>query len=30
MAATTSAPETGAFELTRPPRSLWGRLRFVA
>ena len=24
MAATTSAPETGAFELTRPPRSLWG------
>ena len=24
MAVTSTAPETGAFELTRPPRSLWG------
>ena len=24
MAVTSAAPESGAFELTRPPRSLWG------
>ena len=24
MAVTSAAPEAGAFEITRPPRSLWG------